>query len=233
MKVALRILMIIILVFVGMVVYTILRYWINPVRFVRVSAWIRNPQAHPDWIVKAGNKCQDAPFVFPTDGYIGFLWGDQFRLGHQHQGIDIFAGTISGKTPVIAVYDGYLTRLPDWKSSVIIRIPADPLQPSQQIWTYYTHMAEESGKSLIVEQFPPGTKEFFVKAGTPLGYQGNYSGAPNNPVGVHLHFSIVKDNGEGIFMNELEIKNTLDPSRYFNLKLNANKNKDGIPICPN
>ena len=45
----------------------------------------------------------------------------------------------------------------------------------------------------------------YVEAGTLLGYQGNFSGDPNNPVGVHLHFSIVLDDGQGKFRNELEI----------------------------
>jgi hypothetical protein len=55
-----------------------------------------------------------------------------------------------------------------------------------------------------------------------LGYQGDYSGEPGKPVGVHLHFSIVKDNGNGTFLNELEINNTLDPSPYLGLTLNKN-----------
>jgi hypothetical protein len=71
----------------------------------------------------------------------------------------------------------------------------------------------------------------FVPAGTLLGYQGNYSGDPNNPVGVHLHFSIVRDDGSGKFLNELKIANTLDPSLYFNMSLNANVNRDKIPVC--
>ena len=55
-----------------------------------------------------------------------------------------------------------------------------------------------------------------MSAGTFLGYQGNFSGTPGNPTGVHLHFSIVMDDGEGGFLNELKIRNTLDPSPYFN-----------------
>ena len=82
----------------------------------------------------------------------------------------------------------------------------------------------------ISAQFPPGTSEVFVKAGTLLGYQGNYSGTAYNPVGVHLHFSIVKDNGKGSFLNELEIENTLDPSPYFGLRLNAKENEKELPI---
>jgi hypothetical protein len=110
--------------------------------------------------------------------------------------------------------------LPDWKSTVIMRIPSDPLEPNRQIWTYYTHMAYTSGESLIAADFPPGSSEIFVKAGTLLGYQGNYSGTPGNPTGVHLHFSIVKDNGKGGFLNELEIGNTIDPSPYLGMPLN-------------
>jgi hypothetical protein len=60
---------------------------------------------------------------------------------------------------------------------------------------------------------------------------GNYSGTPGNPTGVHLHLSIVKDDGKGLFKNELEISNTLDPSPYFGFNLNKNKQKDEIPGC--
>ena len=214
--------------------YYVFRYFRSPVaRSQRVLAWLKDSDSHPDWAVTANECCAGAPFSLPTDGYIGYLWGDQFSLNHKHQGIDIFGGTSIGKTAVVAAYDGYLTRQADWKSSVIIRVPSDPLQPSRQIWTYYTHMADEAGNSFISALFPPGTKEFYVKAGTILGYQGDYSGDPNNPVGVHLHFSIVKDDGSGHFLNELAIKNTYDPSPYFNLALNGNQNKDLVPICQN
>lgn len=119
----------------------------------------------------------------------------------------------------------------DWKSSVIIRVPSDPLKPDRQIWIYYTHMADPSGDSFISQDFPPGVEEVFVRAGTLLGYQGNYSGTPGTPTGVHLHFSIVKDDGNGQFLNELEIKNTLDPSPYFGMALNASENSNLIPTC--
>jgi hypothetical protein len=72
--------------------------------------------------------------------------------------------------------------------------------------------------------------EVFVPAGTLLGTQGNYSGDAGNPVGVHLHFSIVQDEG-GKFRNELDIQNTLDPSPYFQLRLNARENPDELVLC--
>ncbi len=200
-------------------------------RTMQVFAWFRDPSSRPDLMMKAGTRCGNAPFIFPTDGLIGFIWDDSFRLGHHHQGIDIFAGTDVGVTPVIAAYPGYLTRQVDWKSAVIVRVPDDPLQPERQIWLYYTHMADANGNSYISSEFPPGSSEVFIEAGTLLGYQGNYSGDPNNPVGVHLHFSIVKDDNLGHFKNELDIDNTYDPSPYLGLSLNANENTDTIPVC--
>lgn len=196
-----------------------------------VMEFIFHPEKHPDWIVKAGQRCDKAPFYFPTTGFIGYLWDDSFKPGHRHQGLDIFAGTEPGKVPVYAVYDSYLTRLPSWKSSLILRIPNDPLQAGRQIWVYYTHMADAKGNSLIDPTFPIETNDKFIKAGTLLGYQGDYSGDPNNPVGVHLHISITIDDGNGKFLNELEIQNTLDPSPYFNMNLNAYTNQTKIPNC--
>jgi murein DD-endopeptidase MepM/ murein hydrolase activator NlpD len=201
-------------------------------RTARLLAWFKDPAAHTDWAIQRGERCAEAPFIFPTDGYIGFVWGDSFRPGHHHQGLDIFGGGDVDQTPVVAAYPGYLTRLQDWKSSVIIRVPQDPLRKDRQVWTYYTHMADAQGNSFVSPQFPPGTREVYVEAGTLLGYQGNYSGDPNNPVGVHLHFSIVLDDGQGSFRNELEKRNTLDPSPYFGISLNADTDRGELPVCP-
>jgi murein DD-endopeptidase MepM/ murein hydrolase activator NlpD len=200
-------------------------------RHQKVLAFIRNPLEHQDWVLDAGQVCGEAPFPFPTRGFVGYLWGDSFRLNNRHQGIDIFAGTDVGKTPVMAAYDGFLTRQSDWKSSLIIRVPIDPLVPEQQIWLYYTHLADSEGNSLISSDFPSGTLDVPVKAGEILGYQGNYSGTPGNPVGVHLHFSIVRDNGNGGYLNELEIDNTIDPSPYLGMELNINTAGNKVPLC--
>lgn len=197
----------------------------------RLISWLRQPDQHLDWEVSGGERCGSAPFLIPTDGYIGYLWGDSFRPGHIHQGIDIFTRDSAGSTPVYAAHAGYLTRLPTWKSSLIIRVPQDPLVPSRQIWTYYTHLADSNGESFILDSFPPGASEIYVEEGTLLGYQGNYSGKEGFPVGVHLHFSIVKDDGAGGFLNELNIKNTLDPSPYFGISLNAAEVKNRVPVC--
>lgn len=206
-------------------------YQPNIERLDKFRQWRRDPAAHMEWKLLAGSRCGSAPFLFPTDGFAGFLWGDSFGLGHAHQGIDIFAGTDLGVTRVISAYPGYLRRLPEWKSAVIVRVPEDPLQPGRQIWLYYTHMADQNGNSFVSDEFPAGTSEKFVEAGTLLGYQGNYSGDPNNPTGLHLHFSIVEDDGDGQFKNEVEIKNTIDPSPYLGLPLNGYENRDRVPLC--
>ncbi|MFH1523943.1 MAG: M23 family metallopeptidase, partial [Chloroflexota bacterium] len=201
-------------------------------RSTRVVEWIKNPAAYPDWAVRAGTRCApDAPFIFPTDGLVGYLWDDSFRAGKRHQGIDIFGGTDMGETPVVAAVSGYLTRLPEWRSAVIVRIPDDPLQPGRQIWLYYTHMAAPNGSSFIASDFPPGTTEKYIEAGTLLGYQGNYTGDATNPSGIHLHFSIVLDDGGGGFRNELDINNTLDPSPYLGLPLNARTSDGAVVVC--
>jgi len=222
------------LVFLIVIIYFVIREKDRTTaRTLRLMSWFRDPQTHSNWEIRAGEACEGAAFVFPTNGYIGFLWGDSFRPGHTHQGIDIFGSPMEDRTPIIAAYDGYLTRLTDWKSSVIIRIPDDPLQPGRQIWTYYTHMASSQGESYIEPAFPPGTHDLFIEQGTLLGYQGNYSGNPGNPTGIHLHFSIVLDDEQGNFRNELEFKNTLDPSPYFGMQLNADLNEDQVPVCEN
>jgi peptidoglycan LD-endopeptidase LytH len=200
-------------------------------RTTLVWQYLNDPAAHPELLTRANSRCPGAPFAFPSDGFVGYLWGDSFQPLHKHQGIDIFGNLPLGETPVYAAADGYLTRLADWKSAVIIRIPADPLSPGREIWLYYAHMADPQGNSFIDAAFPPGTAEKRVTAGQRLGFQGNYSGDVKNPTGVHLHFSIVLGDGKGGFRNETDIANTLDPSPYFGMTLSAGSTEYSPPKC--
>jgi len=159
-----------------------------------------NPETFARYALQPGQRCEGAPFAFPTQGVILGLWDQAYRFGHRHAGLDIFSGTEPGVTAVYAAYPGYLSRLPD-------------------------------GESFIVEEFPQGTFEQFVEAGTLLGYMGDFSGDPGNPTGLHLHFSVVKDE-DGEFLNELDIRNTYDPSPYFRMALDHSENPTEIPLCP-
>jgi hypothetical protein len=114
----------------GLIGFYILRNTLRPARYLKLYTWMRDPQAHADWTIKPGQHCGDAPFVMPTTGIVGYIWGDTFKIGHRHEGIDIFGGTQAGVTPVYAAYDGYLTRESTWKSAVIIRIPNDRCSPA-------------------------------------------------------------------------------------------------------
>jgi len=215
---------------VGYLSYRYLNYPSSS-RWQSYSRYNNHPEEFAGVVIPAGQICGDAPFAWPSTGLVFGMWDQSYRPGHRHSGLDIFAGTQPGVTPVYAVYDGYLTRQPDWTSTVIIRHPGDPLHPGEQVWTYYTHMASKEGESFVSEAFPPGTTEVFVQAGTLLGYQGNYSGDPVNPTGLHLHVSVVKDDRAGGYLNELEINNTYDPSPYFGLPLDHNTNPDEFPVC--
>lgn len=170
------------------------------------------------------DACPGAPFILPTDGFVGLLFADPngpYSSAAPHQGIDIFSNAEPGVMPVYAAYDGYIYREADWRSAVIQWVPDDPLQPGRPLWLYYAHMADRQGNnSFIQPAFPPGTSDVFVEQGTLLGYTGDYNGNSVRDIWVHLHFSIVKDNGIGSYANELEFANTVDPTPYIGLPLN-------------
>lgn len=197
-----------------------------------IRRWLTNPNENPNWSTPELTQCPDAPFIIPTEGFIGLLWGDTalpYNPLRRHTGLDIFGNGESGTIPVYAVYDGYLSRLDDWFSTVIIRHD-DPLQAGRQIWTYYTHMASRDGStSYIVEDFPQGTFSTFVEQGTLIGYQGEYS--PGLGVAMHLHISIVTSEPDGSFRNEALIENTLDPSPYFGMDVSLDGASQRPPRC--
>ncbi len=182
-----------------------------------------NSSTRNDLITVQRDACPGAPFILPADGFIGLLYSDPrgpYSQAQPHQGIDIFSNSDPGLTPVYAAYDGYITRESEWKSTLILRVPQDPLDPARQIWLYYTHMADQDGNDFIVDAFPPGTQESFVKQGTLLGYTGDYNGNSLRTIWVHLHFSVVLDDGNGRYRNELDFANTLDPSPYLGMNVN-------------
>jgi len=78
-------------------------------------------------------------------------------------------------------------------------------------------LADKEGNDFITDLFPAGSREIFVEQGALLGYTGNYNGNSPRGLWVHLHFSIVKDDGAGGYLNELEFENTLDPSPYLGM----------------
>ncbi len=201
-----------------------------------IHRWFNDPGSRAELSTVQREPCPGAPFLLPSDGLVGLLWRDPaapYNLLNRHTGLDIFGDGQPGTVPVYAAYDGYLTRLPEWKSTVIIRHD-DPLQPGRTIWTYYTHMASKDGNpSFVVDDFPPGIHEVWVTQGTLLGYQGEYNGEGLFPIGMHVHVSIVKSAPDGSFKNEARIGNTLDPSPYFGMDLNI-KNKPPRPVhCEN
>ena len=176
-----------------------------------------------DLITSQREACTGAPFILPTDGFIGLLYEDPrgpYSNSNPHQGIDIFSQDDAGTTPVYAAHDGYVSRDASWRSALILRVPDDPLRPGNQIWLYHAHMADSEGNSFIDDAFPPGASEVFVEQGTLLGYTGDYNGNSARSIWVHLHFSIVKDDGNGRYLNELEFNNTLDPSPYLGMAVN-------------
>lgn len=197
-----------------------------------IDRWFDDPASRPALTTAQRGPCPGAPFLLPSDGLIGLLWGDPaapYTILKRHSGLDIFGDGAPGTVPVYAAYDGALTRLPGWVSTVIIRHD-DPLQPGRTIWTYYTHMASRDGaQSYIMDDFPPGTQDVWVSQGTLLGYQGEYNGSGVLQIGLHLHFSIVKSEPDGSFKNEARQGNTLDPSPYLGMPLNI-RGKPARPI---
>ncbi|MDT8306823.1 MAG: hypothetical protein RRC07_12885, partial [Anaerolineae bacterium] len=106
--------------------------------------WQGNDATRAALVTVQRDACPGAPFILPSDGFVGLLYADPrgpYSARSPHQGIDIFSNSDPGVTPVYAAADGYVTRDSTWVSSLIQRIPDDPLNPGRQIWLYYTHMA--------------------------------------------------------------------------------------------
>lgn len=145
-------------------------------------------------------------FSWPTTGYIGYIYG---RNGHN--GIDIWTNTSgtgnsgSKGNPIYPPYPGKVTA-----------IYTDPRGAQQGIrvehtalglWTHYFHMADENTGQSYIES---GLLWKSVDTNTLLGYQGNRIWNPGDLI-THLHLTVANGSADS---------NAIDPSPYFDTKLN-------------
>lgn len=156
------------------------------------------------------DACAGAPWRLPTSARLGVSWDGST--------LDFLGRGNAGEVPIYAVADGRLTRLPEWVGAVAI-LHDDPLHPGQQVWSYYTGMVGSDGTtSYIAADFPPGSVDVPVPAGTLLGYQGTWSGTPAQPTWLHLHFAVVGAEEGGAFPDAL-LPETWEPAAYLGLAL--------------
>lgn len=92
--------------------FSYLRY-LNDPRSQSFMQWATGSATdRADLITVQRDSCPGAPFILPTDGFIGLLYEDPrgpYSNRNPHQGIDIFSDTDPGLTPVYAAHDGYVT----------------------------------------------------------------------------------------------------------------------------
>src|SRR5690349_7447724 len=59
-----------------------------------IERWFDDPSSRPELATTMNRKaCRGAPFILPSDGFIGMLWGDPaapYTILNTHTGIDIF-----------------------------------------------------------------------------------------------------------------------------------------------
>ncbi len=161
-------------------------------------------------------RCYDAPFQFPDNGFIGWIWKDPAALpappagdGHLHTGIDVWPFGGQG-SPVYPLADGYIRRIGNGKGLDALNLWFPSVNGGTEV--YYAHIKVDP------KFIPPGNDKALsievniaVKATDVLGtvYGENW-----------IHLSIGSTNGPYSPHNDLDPNQTQDPSPYFQASLN-------------
>ena len=94
-----------ILILVGAGIYLV-RAAQNPRLRLDWQWWVSGDEAaRAALITTQRTACPGAPFILPSDGFIGLLYGDPrgpYSQSRPHQGIDIFSDSEPGVIPVYA-----------------------------------------------------------------------------------------------------------------------------------
>ena len=150
-------------------------------------------------------------FVWPTDGYLGYIYG---RNGHN--GLDIWTNTSgtgnegSRGNPIYPPYVGTVTAYYYDPRGALqgLRIVHGNVNGTNT-WTHYFHMADEATGQSYVQG---GLLNQPVGLSTFLGNQGDRIWNPGDQI-VHLHLTVA---------NGPQDANAIDPSPYFDSALNWN-----------
>lgn len=185
---------------------------------VLADNYIYRPRSARQTASTAPDACPGAPWRLPTSSVLGVTW--------REQALD-FLGQGAENSPVYAIADGLLTRLPGAENSVAI-LHDDPLRPGEQVWSVYADMAGSNGESTIVPDFPPGSTAIPVIAGQLLGYQGTWSGRLSWPTWMHLRFAVVPAAADGALLSETALENIIDPSPYLGIMHNSATGQTGL-----
>ena len=167
------------------------------------------------------DSCSGAAWQIPSTASLGIQLRDR--------SLDLFGQGNEGDLPVYAPADGLLTRLSDRTDALAIQHD-DPLLPGKKVWTVYEGMASADGRrSYIAEEFPAGSSDIPVKAGQLIGYQGVWSGKPQWPMWVHVHFSVIQADDPALRPGQMTSVTFLDPAPYLGLVLDvANQNVQSL-----
>ena len=158
---------------------------------------------------EALSACPGALWQLPSDSRLGVKWQDD--------GLMFFGQGNNGEVPIHAVADGLLWRPEGWTDAVIIEHD-DPSDEGKKIWTFYGGMTSANGtESFVAEEFPIGAKNVPVKAGQLIGYQGSWSGNPQWPMWIHVHFGLVRATGN--FPESFTSIIIQNPSEHLGLRL--------------
>jgi hypothetical protein len=159
-----------------------------------------------------------ATFRWPTNGYVGYIYRRpvSYSPGY-HNGIDVWtnkggSGNQGSKgNAVYPPYSGQVTWIYTDPGSIQqgIRIEHGNVGGTN-LWTHYWHMADEyTGQSYI----EGGLLWQQVDTNRLLGYQGNRRWSGWGDIIVHLHLTVANGSADS---------NDIDPSPYFDTKLNWN-----------
>ena len=174
--------------------------------------------------VSAPSECSAGAWPLPTRATMGYRYENGW--------LSLYGAGPEGTVPVVAVAPGEVFRPEGFPEGSLAVIHEDPKNPAKRVILYYTEMQSyRKGEPLISEKIPLGATSLGVTAGETLGYQGMWSGRPNQQDWLHVTLGIAPYDSQ--FLEEtgkLEDK-LVSPAEYFGIQLDPDSRHVKPVIC--
>ena len=160
------------------------------------------------------SECENGVWALPTTAYLGYRYRD---------GLLAFYGAgAEGQVPVKAVADGLFYRLEGIPEGSFLILHEDPLNPGEKLIAYYGDMRSYQGDRIFIsEAFLGNVQGVSVSKGETIGFQGMWSGSPNQQDWLHITFGLAPYDSQFLEEPDLLFENLIDPSVYFGIEIDT------------
>lgn len=165
--------------------------------------------------IEVPSSCPGGVWPLPTSAYLGYKY--------QEGTLTFYGAGLEGQVPITAPADGLVYRPKNFPEGSLLILHEDTHHSGDQVISLFEDLRPFRGQTdLISDRFPIGSAGLAVKKGDVIGFQSTWSENQNQPVWLHVDYSLAVYSPDYFDDYELLKANLINPGDYFGITVDFN-----------